>query len=156
MSKLPNVDSAMLSLQLPAAIELPDLLARVEAVYGKKLQLTPVSGKGWGRTTGLWLNAAEVGFILYRTCDPVLYQEHSICHELGHIILRHTGCTALNEKSAKNLFQTVGRTRGVISLLARGNDVNIQELEAEAIAFKLAERLHPPYRESSIDEVFGL
>lgn len=156
MSRLPNVDNAILALQLPDAIELSALLDCVETVYGKKLQLTPVSGKGWGKTTGLWVDAAEVGFIIYRTCDHVLYQQHSICHELGHIILRHTGCTVLNEKSAENLFQTVGKKRGVVSLLARGNDASIQEQEAEAIAFKLAEKLHPPYRESSIDEVFGL
>lgn len=156
MTKFPNVDSAILALELPDAIDLPGLLDRVETVYGKKLQLTPVSGKGWGKTTGLWVDAAEVGFIVYRSCDPVLYQQHSICHELGHILLRHSGCTVLNEKSAENLFQTIGKKRGVVSLLARGNEANIQELEAEAIAFKLAERLHPPYRESSVDEVFGL
>ena len=156
MSDLANVDSVILSLQLPDAIDMHSLIARVEAAYGKKLQLTPVSGKGWGKTTGLWVDTVEVGFILYRTCDPVIYQQHSICHELGHILLRHTGCTVLNEKSAKNLFQSIGRKRGMASLLAPGNDRNIQEIEAETLAFKLAEKLHPPYSDSSIDEVFGL
>ncbi len=156
MSELANVDSVILSLQLPDAIDMHSLLARVEASYGKKLQLTPVSGKGWGKTTGLWVDTVEVGYILYRVCDPQLYQQHSICHELGHILLRHTGCTVLNEKSATNLFQSIGRKRGVSSLLARGNEVNTQELEAETLAFRLAEKLHPPYKDSSIDEVFGL
>ena len=141
MSDLSNVDSVVLSLQLPDTIDMHSLLVRVEAAYGKKLQLTPVSGKGWGKTTGLWVDTVEAGFILYRTCDPVIYQQHSICHELGHILLRHTGCTVLNEKSATNLFQTIG---------------DIQEIEAEALAFKLAEKLHPPYSDSSIDKVFGL
>lgn len=156
MSDLSNVDSVVLSLQLPDTIDMHSLLVRVEAAYGKKLQLTPVSGKGWGKTTGLWVDTVEAGFILYRTCDPVIYQQHSICHELGHILLRHTGCTVLNEKSATNLFQTIGRKKGLSFLLARGNDRDIQEIEAEALAFKLAEKLHPPYSDSSIDKVFGL
>lgn len=142
-------------LDLPFSISLEELIARVETYCDKPLKLVPVSGDGWGRTTGLWIDLEEEGLIFYRLSDTKPYQQHSICHELGHILLRHQGCTELNGEIGKNMFQFLGQRHGVKKLLARGQESNELERAAESVAFLLAERLNEGEDNKNFDEVFG-
>lgn len=142
-------------LSLPFSLSLDELIARVEIYYGKPLKLVPVSGEGWGRTTGLWIDYEDQGLIVYRLCDSTPYQQHSICHELGHILLRHEGCTDMNGETGKNMFQFTGQRRGVKKLLARGYESNELERSAESLAFLLAERLNRSDDKRHYYEVFG-
>lgn len=149
------VQQAMEELDLPASLALDDLVARVETHCGKRLRLVSVSGVGWGRTTGLWLDFEAQGLIVYRRKDQSLYQHHSICHELGHIILHHKGCAELNGEIGKNMFKLLGQRRGVARLMARGHEMNDLERAAETIAFRLAEKLQLGPIDADLDEVFG-
>lgn len=150
------VQRALEPLNLPASLSLGVLVARVEAHCGKPLRLMPVSGSGWGRTTGLWIDLENQGLIFYRKKDQILYQHHTICHELGHIILRHKGCAELNSEIGKNMFKLLGQRRGVARLMARGYESNDLERAAESIAFTLAEKLQLGTTGTDLDEVFGL
>lgn len=142
-------------LNLPSSISLEELVNRVEIYCDKPLKLVPVSGDGWGRTTGLWIDLEEEGLIFYRLSDTKPYQQHSICHELGHILLRHQGCAELNGEMGKNMFLFLGQRRGVKKLLARGHESNELERAAESVAFLLAERLNEGENDQNFDEVFG-
>lgn len=150
------VQQALEAFDLPASLSLGDMVARVESHCGKPLQLVPVSGTGWGRTTGLWIDLEAQGLIFYRKKDQTLYQHHTICHELGHIILRHKGCAELNGEIGRNMFRLLGQRRGVARLMARGYELNDSERAAEIIAFTLAEKLQMGATDLELDEVFGL
>lgn len=149
------IQQAMEEIDLPDSLSLDELIARVESYCGKTLLLAPTSGKGWGRTTGLWVEFETEGMILYRTKDPVLYQRHSIYHEIGHILLRHEGCTELHGEIGRNLFRHIGKRQGVSRYMARGYAWNDLEQAAEAIAFILAEKINSEDSTNNLDEVFG-
>lgn len=154
-SEVTSPAQVLADLKLPFSLSLDELISRVEIYCEKPLKLVPVSGDGWGRTTGLWIDLEEEGLIFYRLSDAKPYQQHSICHELGHILLRHQGCTELNGEMGKNMFQFLGQRRGVKKLLARGHESNELESAAESVAFLLAERLNLGEDKKNFDEVFG-
>lgn len=144
---------ASLSLTAPATFE--DLVKKVAALYGKPINFEPVSSKGWGELTALWLDRKDEGIIFYRPEHPWIYQQHNFFHEFGHILFQHTGCH-LFEAVGKNVIQSVGIERGIGRVLARGGEIDELELAAEQVAFALAAKvLQLPLDNQRVDEVFG-
>ena len=117
-----------------------EVQARVSARFGKPLHVAALSGDEWASVTGLFLEVEEGGYIFYRESDSPIYQQHSILHEFGHILLEDDDCRILDELP-RDLVGDSGVSGAITRAAARGLEVSTTELAAEAIGYALAERL---------------
>lgn len=131
---------AVAELKLPPHPSWEAVETRVTARFGKPLYVTALDGNEWASVTGLFLEAEECGYIFYRASDPPLYQQHSILHEFGHILLHNHDCSIL-EQLPRALVDGSGVSAAIRGAAARGLEVSPDELAAEAISFALAEIL---------------
>ena len=127
-------------LELPPHPSWEAVQRRVTARFGKPLHVTALDGDEWASVTGLFLEAEECGYIFYRASDPPIYQQHSILHEFGHILLHSDDCSILDQLP-RELVESSGVSVAIRSAAARGLEVSPDELAAEAISYALAERL---------------
>jgi hypothetical protein len=116
-----------------------EVQARVSERLGKPLHLAALSGDEWASVTGLFLEVEECGYIFYRQSDSPIYQQHSILHEFGHILL-DDDCRILDELP-RDLVGDSGVSGAITRAAARGLEVSATELAAEAIGYALAEKL---------------
>lgn len=141
------------ALDLPAGATFADLHHRVERAYGKKIIFRPLSDELLEQCTGLWVDRDTHGTIHYRPKDPLVYASHSNCHEFGHILLGHTGCSLLELINVQKLG-SAGLGGAIKNIRMRDLRSNPEERDAEEVAtllvHKLLSRPVPPEH-----EVFG-
>ncbi|MGE3192554.1 MAG: hypothetical protein AB7K08_03680 [Microbacteriaceae bacterium] len=135
-----RVRSVVDELGLPSHPAWDEVQARVVARFGKPLHVAALSGEEWASVTGLFLEVEECGYIFYRQSDSPIYQQHSILHEFGHILLEDDDCRILDELP-RDLVGDSGVSGAITRAAARGLEVSTTELAAEAIGYALAERL---------------
>lgn len=135
-----NVRSIVDELGLPPHPTWNDVQARVSSRFGKPLHVAALSGEEWASVTGLFLEVEECGYIFYRESDSPIYQQHSILHEFGHILLEDDDCRILDELP-RDLVGDSGVSGAITRAAARGLEVSTTELAAEAIGYALAEKL---------------
>ena len=141
------------SLALPSVVTWAQLQARVEEVRGKAIRLNMVADRDFP-TTG-WMNEHETFYALTcRSWDKAVVQQHAIFHELGHILYGHRGCHVL-EQVPHDLFDSEGMRGGILAAFARGLTLDEDELEAEAFAYTLMNRMVRAAIEPGT-EVFGV
>ncbi|MDP9026946.1 MAG: hypothetical protein M3N46_05235 [Actinomycetota bacterium] len=153
-----NARDLVSALALHANMTWPSLLAMMEEIYGKPIELRPVADRNWKQVTGLLLDAGDRVLIYYRAEHTILYQVHNIFHEFGHILLRDQGCKLSESVTADDVF-TLGIREGFQRAYANGLEFDKPELvtneqTAEAIAYEIARHLRtrPPTVQT---EVFG-
>ena len=134
------VRSVVDELGLPPHPTWDEVQARVSARFGKPLHVAALSGEEWASVTGLFLEVEECGYIFYRQSDSPIYQQHSILHEFGHILLDEDDCRILDELP-RDLVGDSGVSGAITRAAARGLVVGAAELAAEAIGYALAEKL---------------
>jgi hypothetical protein len=117
-----------------------EVQARVSDRFGKPLHVAALSGDEWASVTGLFLEVEECGYIFYRQSDSPIYQQHSILHEFGHILLDDDDCRILDELP-RDLVTDSGVSGAITRAAARGLEVSATELAAETIGYALAEKL---------------
>lgn len=127
------------------------IIGNAEKVYGKPISLQAVAGDQLGKLTGLLRETPEEGIISYRLEDPVSYQLHCVCHEIGHAVFKHEDCTALHEfrgslHDGDDVRTLVIRGRGAVS--------DPDEIVAEEFAYRLIRRLLR-YEPEPEDGIFG-
>jgi hypothetical protein len=135
-----TVRSVVNELELPPHPTWDDVQARVSARFGKPLHVAALSGDEWASVTGLFLEVEACGYIFYRQSDSPIYQQHSILHEFGHILLEDDDCRILDELP-RDLVGDSGVSGAITRAAARGLEVSTTELAAEAIGYALAEKL---------------
>jgi hypothetical protein len=94
--------------------------------------------------------------VLVRSGLSELHRMHVICHEFGHILLRHQGCEGL-AASMPSVFNHVGQTQGIRRMLARSPQWSDVEKAAEEVAYLLssATQEKPSVPASDFEKVFG-
>lgn len=147
------VRSVVDELGLPPHPKWDDVQGRVSARFGKPLHVAALSGEEWASVTGLFLEVEECGYIFYRQSDSPIYQQHSILHEFGHILLEDDDCRILDELP-RDLVGDSGVSGAITRAAARGLEVSTTELAAEAIGYALAEKLFEAQVQS--ESAFGL
>lgn len=62
---------------------------------------------------GLWLATADADYIVADESAPAMLREHTILHELAHLLLRHTGTTVEPEQEyeAETLADVLAQMR---------------------------------------------
>jgi hypothetical protein len=91
---------------------------------------------------GTWILAHNEDLVFYEKNTTRPHQEHIIMHELGHIISCHRGSGVLDDASARQLFPNLNPAL-VRDMLMRSTYDDVQEQEAEVMAYLLSQRIVP-------------
>jgi hypothetical protein len=91
---------------------------------------------------GMWILARNEDLVFYDKDTTRAHQEHIIMHEVGHIISCHRGAGMLDDASARLLFPNLDPAL-VRDMLMRATYDDVQEQEAEVIAYLLSQHIAP-------------
>ncbi|SDW77279.1 hypothetical protein SAMN05421504_1011467 [Amycolatopsis xylanica] len=127
------------ALDLPDPCDLPTLCLLVGELNDRPITLVPMRMRAT-HPCGMWVAAKDEDLIFFDANTTIAHQEHIILHELGHIICCHRGAGVLDDESARILFPNLN-PEIVRDMLMRATYDDVQEQEAEIIAFLLSERV---------------
>ncbi|MCC9312431.1 toxin [Kitasatospora sp. RB6PN24] len=126
-------------LGLPQTADVAELCAYLGEVRERPILLVPMPMPA-SHPCGIWVAARDEDLIFYDANTTGAHQEHIILHELGHIICCHRGAGGLDEASARLLFPDLD-PEIVRDMLLRATYDDVQEQEAEIIAYLLSQRV---------------
>ncbi|WP_411102938.1 toxin [Streptomyces sp. cmx-4-9] len=126
-------------LALPKGADLAELCRYLGEIRDRPITLVPMQMPA-SQPCGMWVAARDEDLIFYDANTTGAHQEHIILHELGHIICCHRGAGWLDEASARLLFPNLDPDL-VRDMLLRATYDDVQEQEAEVIAYLLSQRL---------------
>jgi hypothetical protein len=126
-------------LDIPEPFGLDSLCHSLGVQRARPIVLMPTA-MVFGNLCGLWLGTARADYVFYEEDTSRLHQAHIVCHELGHILRRHSASRTLDSEVARALTAAldVGEVQRV---LGRETYNDIQEYEAELIATLLLRRV---------------
>ncbi|MFB6806204.1 toxin [Streptomyces sp. NPDC056387] len=127
------------ALDLPEGADVAELCRYLGEVRDRPITLVPMPMPA-SQPCGMWVAARDEDLIFYDANTTSAHQEHIILHELGHIICCHRGAGLLDEASSRILFPNLDPDL-VRDMLLRATYDDVQEQEAEVIAYLLAQRL---------------
>lgn len=130
-------EAAVEQLGLPSQVSYGQLIKAVEVEHGKPIVVRAVPRSTLPGVSGLWLETESKSHILVHQDHSDLHKMHVVCHELGHILLRHEGCDGM-ALPAPSIFNHLGRHRGIKRMLARSPQWNDVEKAAEEVAYMLS------------------
>jgi hypothetical protein len=126
-------------LDLPCPCDLPTLCRQLGEQRNRPITLVPMPIPA-PHPCGMWAAVQDQDLIFFDSNTTSAHQEHIILHELGHIICRHRGGDLLGDESVKRLFPNLD-PEVVRGMLARAGYDDVDEQEAEIIAYLLRERM---------------
>ncbi|MER6446723.1 toxin [Streptomyces venezuelae] len=126
-------------LDLPEAADVAELCRHLGEVRDRPITLVPMQMPS-SHPCGMWVAARDEDLIFYDANTTGAHQEHIILHELGHIICCHRGAGGLDEAAARLLFPNLDPEL-VRDMLLRATYDDVQEQEAEIIAYLLSQRI---------------
>ncbi|WP_438486833.1 toxin [Streptomyces sp. S186] len=127
------------ALDLPEVADVPELCHHLSEIRDRPITLVPMQMPA-SHPCGMWVAARDEDLIFYDANTTSAHQEHIILHELGHIICCHRGAGWLDEASARLLFPNLDPDL-VRDMLLRATYDDVQEQEAEIIAYLLSQRV---------------
>ncbi|GAA2620386.1 MULTISPECIES: toxin [Streptomyces] len=126
-------------LDLPRATDVAELCRHLGEVRDRPIILVPMQMPS-SHPCGMWVAARDEDLIFYDANTTGAHQEHIILHELGHIICCHRGAGGLDGAAARLLFPNLDPEL-VRDMLLRATYDDVQEQEAEIIAYLLSQRI---------------
>ncbi|MER5929021.1 toxin [Streptomyces sp. NPDC002054] len=126
-------------LDLPKVTDVDGLCHHLGEVRDRPITLVPLPMPA-SHPCGMWVAARDEDLIFYDANTTGAHQEHIILHELGHIICCHRGAGGLDEAASRLLFPDLDPDL-VRDMLLRATYDDVQEQEAEIIAYLLAQRM---------------
>ncbi|MFD0277196.1 toxin [Kitasatospora sp. NPDC127111] len=129
-------------LGLPEVGDVAELCRYLGEIRERPITLIPMQMPA-SHPCGMWVAARDEDLIFYDANTTSTHQEHIILHELGHIICCHRGAGWLDEETARLLFPNLDPDL-VRDMLLRATYDDVQEQEAEIIAYLLSQRVGGP------------
>lgn len=126
-------------LDLPVPFDLGQMCALVGQQRGHPIVLMPTS-MSMGSLCGLWLGTAKADYVFYEHDTSRLHQQHIICHEIGHILRRHSPNRILGADVARALTGSI-EVGNVQHVLGRDTYTDHDEYEAELVATLILRRI---------------
>lgn len=126
-------------LGLPEVTDVAELCRHLGEVRARPITLVPMQMPS-SHPCGMWVAARDEDLIFYDANTTGAHQEHIILHELGHIICCHRGAGGLDEAASRLLFPNLDPEL-VRDMLLRATYDDVQEQEAEIIAYLLSQRM---------------
>ncbi len=126
--------------EIDTPVDLESLLARVSTKCQRPIipigTVMPPEGP-----TGLLMRTPDEIVIFFSTNTSKLHQNHTVLHEIGHLIFEHRGITDLDLVRSRLMFPDIDPSV-VISMLQRTAYSDEQEAEAELFASVMGMALH--------------
>ncbi|MEV7465907.1 toxin [Streptomyces kronopolitis] len=129
----------IVALDLPEVADVAALCRHLSEIRDRPITLVPMQMPA-SHPCGMWVAARDEDLIFYDANTTSAHQEHIILHELGHIICCHRGAGWLDEESARLIFPNLD-PHIVRDMLLRATYDDVQEQEAEIIAYLLSQRV---------------
>lgn len=126
-------------LDLPSPCDIATLCRQLGRQRNRPIMLVPMPLPA-PHPCGMWAAAQDEDLIFFDSSTTSTHQEHIILHEFGHIIRRHRGGDLRDEDSVRGNFPNLSPAL-VQGMLARAGYDNVDEQEAEIIAYLLRERM---------------
>lgn len=126
-------------LELPEVADVAELCRHLGEIRDRPITLVPMQMPA-SHPCGMWVAARDEDLVFYDANTTSAHQEHIILHELGHIICCHRGAGLLDEATARLLFPNLDPDL-VRDMLLRATYDDVQEQEAEIIAYLLSQRV---------------
>lgn len=144
-----SVRAAVGALDIPPGGGIESVSGAVARERGRKIRLIPLASSDNSAvvdeaTYGLWMETDTVDVIMYRNDTTPMHQWHIVCHELGHMVLKH------NVRGAQHADEYLDAVSSLVpdiepgtlrAVLTRSGYSNLQEREAELFADLLMERV---------------
>jgi hypothetical protein len=132
-------EALVAGLDIPEPFDLESLCERIGAQRGRPIVLMPTP-MVFGNLCGMWLATAQADYVFYEEDTSRLHQKHIVCHELGHLLRRHSASRTLGSDIARALTAAVA-LGDVQRVLGRDTYDDEQEYEAELIATLMLRRV---------------
>ncbi|MEU1802430.1 toxin [Streptomyces sp. NPDC019937] len=126
-------------LDLPEVADVAELCRCLGEIRARPITLVPMRIPP-SHPCGMWVAARDEDLIFCDANTTSVHQEHIVLHELGHIICRHRGAGGLDEAGSRLLFPNLDPDL-VRDMLLRATYDDVQEQEAEIIAYLLSQRV---------------
>ncbi|GLZ36979.1 hypothetical protein Acsp05_06040 [Actinokineospora sp. NBRC 105648] len=123
---------------VPRPWDLAEFCDRVAAHRGRPIHLVPTRLPA-GAPDGAWLAGPTVDVIVYDADSPALRAEHIVCHELGHMLLGHTG-TGLGPVITPDVPAALLHRMGVLHRTGYDDEHEHEAEVAASLIWKLAGR----------------
>lgn len=140
------------TLSIPRPFDLDEFLSTLATQRGKRIVLVPTTLRS-GHPCGLLLSTVEVDYIYCATQLPPLHSQHTVMHEVGHLLFGHgTAPGARGETprvagvDALRLLLPALPEKLISRILGRVSYVSEQEQEAELFASLVLARATSPRR----------
>ena len=145
--------NALDALSLPTHLNLERLVAVVEGVRHRPIQIEAAGVLNGGTVCGLWLSTDDVEIILHAVSPSGLHRQQFVLHELGHMILRHDELV-VPAAYIEVLFPNL--SAGLVSrVLARSSFTDDLEAAAESLADLFAAAIRNSAKEPrSFERIF--
>lgn len=131
-----HIEALVASLTVPAPWDLHEFVDNLAKQRGKPIVLTGLPGlRAAGFPCGLLAESDDTTLIVYEEQASRYMVEHTVLHEIGHLLLGHEG-ERINAMLSEYLGGHVGATAidQMEKMLARGAFDTTKELEAETFA----------------------
>ena len=132
-------EAVVAALDIPEPFDLESLCQRVGEQRARPIVLMPTP-MVFGNLCGLWLGTAKADYVFYEENTSRLHQKHIVCHEIGHLLRRHSASKTLGSDVARALAAAV-EPGEVQRVLGRDTYNDDQEFEAELIATLILRRV---------------
>lgn len=145
---LERIEAVAAALPVPVPWSLDTFVDALSDQRRRAIHLRPLEGPGGvDMPTGLWVPTPEVDHVFFETSTSVPHQEHIICHELAHMILRHEPDPTQPGHYLRRVFEQIDP--GLIEAArARTSYRLVEEQEAETLATLIlggaTRQLHTP------------
>jgi hypothetical protein len=120
-------------------VSVDDIRDRVEGLRSRPMHLISVV-TGPGSPTGMWVETQTADYVFFDGATSPLHQAHIVCHEVGHMLLGHTGVADLHQEHVGKLCRDLQTDPPSPVLLRRRHETS-HEREAEVFATMACERI---------------
>lgn len=133
-------------LDLPHPFQLTRFTDRLAALRGRPLLLVPTRDMALGNLCGMWMATATNDYVFYEQDTSAVHQRHIVLHEIGHILLRHTGIP-----TAKTTDPAAPDGTAPERVMGRDSYDDQEEYEAELFASLVLARIEVPHATSQAE-----
>lgn len=86
-----------LNVRIPAPFSAEEFCRNLAEARGRPIHLIPWDTTAAVVPCGLWISTGQADYIIYEQAAAAVLRQHIILHELGHLLLGHTGVANLED-----------------------------------------------------------
>jgi Zn-dependent peptidase ImmA (M78 family) len=148
-----------LGITIPSPFDIDEFCGRVAQARGRPIKVVAVDLPPRAASCGAWIASPDIDYIVYDQAAPAPLREHTILHELGHMLCDHSGTPVAEHLDQYGLHLDPALVKRMLQRTLYDND---NEREAEMFASAIGSRLRrhqqpqPPPDDHTLRVIQGL